>query len=169
MTSEKEFQRQMRAIEKETSAGGPSPYASGNVTAAVSSGTPYGIIALVSFLAGAGAFIFGLVTMVSAFACAFIMAWGGDPGNSIGELKMGGIIMSLGLVLFIVSGSFGGASVATGNQKILGWVSIALSALPFLWLLASFVVGEPLGFSADASSTPSTPEDGIAFLEKCSK
>lgn len=170
-TSDKEFQRQMRTIERETSAGGPDPYGSNSGTAYTgSSGTPHGVIGLVSFLAGAGAFIVGLIMAVTAFACAFTMMFAGDPGNSLGELKIGGMLMALGLVLFIVAASFGGASVISGNQKVLGWISIVLSALPFLWLLASIALGTPLGLDAGAgASSPTSPEDAQAFLEQCAK
>jgi len=169
-SSDKEFQRQMRMIERETSSGGPDPYgSSGSSSYAGSSGTPHGIIALVSFLAGAGAFVFGLVMALNAFACVFFMMWTGDPGNSAGELKTGGILMAVGLLLFIVSASFGGASVISGNQTVLGWISIALSALPFLWLLASIILGTPLGLDTGGGSSPTSPEDAQAFLGNCAK
>lgn len=169
--SDKEFQRQMRAIERETSSGGPDPYGSnGSSSYAGSSGTPHGIIGLVSFLAGAGAFIFGLIMAVTAFACSFVMMFSGDPGNAAGDLKTGALLMGVGLLLFIVAASFGGASVISGNQKVLGWISIFLSALPFLWVIASLLVGTPLGLDIiDTSGNPTSPEDAQAFLEKCAK
>lgn len=107
-----------------------------------------GVAALV-LLAGAGVFFNQAYAMATkAISCIF-----SNPSAVSDNMGTGSILTCFGFLTLILALAFAGASVAQGQQTILGGLVIGITMLPFLLFLASIFFGFSLDFSALAGSS----------------
>lgn len=109
----------------------------------------YGVFSIV-LLVGSGILFKLAIDIVSqSLACLF------SPGNNIASSVHTGYILGLlAMITLICAVATAGASLATGSQSILGGLTLGLVLLPFVWLVASNLLGIEMDWSILGSTQP---------------
>lgn len=86
-----------------------------------------------------------------AISCVFVA-----PDNFAADMHSGGILGACGMLVLILALACAGASLATGQQSILGALVIGVAMLPFIVFLGSIMIGTPIDLSTIGSGNPAT-------------
>lgn len=117
----------------------------------------------------------GVMAFMTLLGTGFLFYLALDSGSQAaacilqgGNFKTGIVLFLCGILTLILSVAFGGASVAKGEQSILGALTIGLVMLPAILMLASLLFDFSLDFSAflPQGSTPKTV--GMQPVHTCS-
>lgn len=114
----------------------------------------YGVSSVILLAVTATIFYFALGMLSLGISCAFVPA----AANSGSDIKTGFIMGAFGFIALIFTLTCAGASVATGQQSILGALVIGIVMLPIILFLAAQLFDMQLDLSIlSGVSTGSSP------------
>lgn len=120
----------------------------------------YGVAALILLMLSGVVFNQALAAVTKAVSCLFSPSGGTN-------METGSILVAIGFIVLILSLSCAGASLATGQQSILGALVIGLVMLPFLYFLGSVFFGYSMDLSLLSPGQSSIPSVASTGRSQC--
>jgi hypothetical protein len=123
----------------------------------------YGVFSIVLLIGAVVLFKLAIDIVIKSLSCIF--SPGSNAGNSV---HTGYILAMLAVIVLIIAIATAGASLATGSQSILGALTIGLVLLPFVWIVASNLLGIEMDWSALGSTQPASGPGSVSPAVRCS-